>query len=103
MKNNKELFEELQNNIAISNFEKEKYPFNEKLNLRRHIMKKKVIAISTMCFILVSGVAFAMNFEKIKASFGLGKAVDKAVEDGYIAEPEMDYIGADTETIDGTN
>lgn len=41
MKSSKELFEELQNNIAISNFEKEEYTLKKKIDWRGYTMKKK--------------------------------------------------------------
>ncbi len=92
MKSNKELFEELQNNIAISNFEKEEYTLKKEIEWRVYTMKKKIIAISTACFILLSGVVFAVNGEKIINYFrGLGEGIDSAVENGYIAEPNMEY------------
>lgn len=92
MKSNKELFEELQNNIAISNFEREEYTLDKKIDWRVYKMKKRIIAISMSCFILISGVTFAFNSEKIVNYIrGLGNGIDTAVENGYIAEPNMEY------------
>ena len=42
MKNNKELFEELQNSIALSNLEREKYTLEKKVNWRVYNLKIKV-------------------------------------------------------------
>lgn len=92
MKSNKELFEELQNNIAISNFEREEYTLDKKIDWRVYKMKKRIIAISMSCFILISGVTFAFNSEKIVNYIrGLGNGIDTAIENGYIAEPNMEY------------
>lgn len=91
MKSNKELFEELQNNIAISNLEKEEYTLKKSLNWRVYTMKKKILAISTACFILISGVAFAVNGENIINYFrGLDNGIDNAAKNGYIEEVNME-------------
>ncbi len=101
MKSSKELFEELQNNIAISNFEKEEYTLKKKIDWRIYTMKKKIVAISTACFILISGVAFAFNGENIINYFrGLGNGIDSAIENGYIAEPNMEYESSRATTTD---
>ena len=101
MKSSKELFEELQNNIAISNFEKEEYTLKKKIDWRGYTMKKKIVAISTACFILISGVAFAFNGENIINYFrGLGNGIDSAIENGYIAEPNMEYESSRATTTD---
>ena len=87
MKNNKELFEELQNSIALSNLEREKYTLEKKVNWRVYKMKKKVIAISMCCLILVSGVTFAFNSERIINYIrGLGNGIDTAAQNGYISK-----------------
>ena len=91
MKSNKELFEELKKNIAISNFEKEEYAPKKEIDWRIYSMKKKIIAISTTCFILISGVAFAFNGEKIINYFrGLDNGIDTAAENGYIENVNME-------------
>lgn len=91
MKNSKELFEELQNNIAISNFEKEKYTLKDKIDWRVYTMKKRIIAISSACFVLISGVVLAFNGENITNYFrGLDKGIDRAAQNGYIEKVDMD-------------
>ena len=105
--NNKDLIDKFKISVAMSNFEerelKQEHTLKNNKKGRIYAMNKKIVAGLCGGIILISGVAFAMNFVRIKASFGLGKSVDKAVEDGYIAEPEMDYVGVDTKTIDETN
>ena len=92
---NKELLDKLKLNIAISNFEedlKEKSPLIKE-NWRSYSMKKKIIAISCMSVLLASGVVFATNIENIKNHFeGLDKGVQTASKNGYVGNPEMDYI-----------
>lgn len=104
---NRDIIEKFEVSVAISNFEeqeiKSEHTLKNKKKGRLYAMNKKIVAGLSGGIILISGVVFAMNFERIKASFNMGKGVDKAVEDGYIAEPEMDYIGIDTKTIDETN
>ena len=101
MKSNKELFEELQNSIALSNLEREKYTLEKKVNWRIYKMKKKVIAISMCCLILVSGVTFAFNSERIINYIrGLGNGIDTAAQNGYIAEPNMEYENSNTIATD---
>lgn len=92
---NKELLDKLKLNIAISNFEedlKEKSPLIKE-NWRSYSMKKRIIAISCMSVLLASGVVFATNIENIKNHFeGLDKGVQTASKNGYVGNPEMDYI-----------
>lgn len=103
MRSNKELFEELKNNIALLNMEREEYTLNEKNNWRVYKMKRKIIAISISCFLLISGVTFAFNSEMIVnyiRGLGLGNGIDTAVENGYIAEPNMEYKESNVSAID---
>ena len=63
-------------------------------------MKKKIIVVLCTGCLLISGVAVATNLDKIEVKFGLGKGIDKAVQNGYIAEPEMDYVKSNGQIID---
>ena len=66
-------------------------------------MKRKIIAISISCFLLISGVTFAFNSEMIVnyiRGLGLGNGIDTAVENGYIAEPNMEYKESNVSAID---
>lgn len=100
MKDNDELLEKLKLNIALSNFkEEQKNITNAKNTLNsnkvwRYYMKRKIIAISLACFIMISGgVAFAFNSDKIITYFrGLGKGIDNATENGYIQDVDMERI-----------
>lgn len=64
----------------------------ENKELRKNTMKKKLVAGLCTGLALMSGVAFATNFEKVVASFGLGNGIDTAVENGYISETNMEYV-----------
>lgn len=93
----KNVYKRFKQEIAISNFEKEMK--NEKANfiflLGGYNMKKKVIATVCGCLIVISGVVFATNSEKIINHFrGLGNGVESAAESGYIENPEMDFVNS---------
>ena len=96
MKNSKELFEELQGNIAVSNFEEE-YTLKEKNYWRVYEMKKRIIAISMGAIMLASGVAFGFHSEEILSYMkGLGNGIDTAVNNGYIEKTDMETMQQDT-------
>lgn len=77
--------------IAISNIRDEIIRKNEK--------NKKIIygALSACAsLVLVSGIAFAINSMKVNDYYrGLGQGVKTAIENGYVANPEMDFIKFD--------
>ncbi len=96
MKNSKELFEELQGNIAVSNFEEE-YTLKEKNYWRVYEMKKRIIAISMGAIMLASGVAFGFHGEEILSYMkGLGNGIDTAANNGYIEKTDMETMQQDT-------
>lgn len=87
MKNEKQLYQEFKNNISIYNLKNENTPDNN----WRYSMKRKIIAISAACFLLVSSVSLAVNGEKILNYFrGLDKGIDTAAQNGYIEEVNME-------------
>ena len=99
---------EIKKRIAILNFEKEQinnknqhtHFINKKY--RRFAMKKRVIATICTSIVLVSGVVLGTNIENIKRFFGggLGNAIQSAAENGYIANPQMDYIESNVTVSD---
>lgn len=95
--NEQEILNKLKMNIAISNFKNEynnKHTLIEKIKLGEYMIRKKVIVTTCgLVFVISSGV-FAYN--KIASSFGFGKGIDSAAENGYIANPEMDYVSSNT-------
>ena len=96
MKNSKELFKELQGNIAVSNFEEE-YTLKEKNYWRVYEMKKRIIAISMGAIMLASGVAFGFHGEEILSYMkGLGNGIDTAANNGYIEKTDMKTMQQDT-------
>jgi len=104
--NNKEMLDKFKINVAISNFEKECesktngkgiYTLERKGFWREYIMKKRIIATTCVGVILMTSVVFAANIDNIKNYFrGLGKGIDSAIENGYVENPEMDYIESKT-------
>lgn len=104
--NNKEMLDKFKMRVAISNFEKECesntnekgiYTLEKRGFWRDYIMKKRIIATTCVGMILMSGVVFAANIDNIKNYFrGLGKGIDTAIENGYVENPEMDYIESNT-------
>ena len=93
-KGNNSILESLKINIAIDNLKSECL-IEESSKIRKwklENIKRTAIAIVCSCFILASGITVAANYENIINSFGFGKGLDKAVEDGYIAKPDMEYL-----------
>ena len=100
--NNKEMLDKFKMSVAISNFEKECeretnqkgiYTLEKRRFWREYIMKKRIIATTCVGMILMSGVVFAANIDNIKNYFrGFGNGIDTAIENGYVENPEMDYI-----------
>ena len=65
---NSELLEKFKMNVAVNKFQKEytnDYTLKEELKWRRYAMKRKLIAGLCGGVILVSGVVFAANYDKI--------------------------------------
>lgn len=96
VRSNKELFEELQGNVIVDNFERE-YILKDKIYWKVYEMKKKIIAISMGGIMLVSGVAFGFYGDEIMNYMkGLGKGIDTAANNGYIEKMNMETIKQDT-------
>ncbi|MBP3254956.1 MAG: hypothetical protein J6M60_00480 [Clostridia bacterium] len=99
--NEKEILDKFKMQVAVSNFKNQsnnKHTLKEEINWRKYAMKKKLIAITCGVVLVISGGVFAYN--KIIPSFRFGKGLDRAIENGYIATPEMDYISSETTLID---
>lgn len=64
-----------------------------------NIQFKAILATSCCALILVSGIVFAKDIEKIFAEkfHPMGKGISTAAENGYIAESEMNLIEKDME------
>lgn len=85
-----ELKEQFRIRVAISNIKKERDIAMENRNL---YFGKKSIAVACACLILTTSVTFAKDIEAfIKDKFGLGKGVQTAVENGYIAHSDNDFV-----------
>lgn len=81
--------------ITVSNFQKEQNMSNK----NRRLSMKKMVTVACICLVLTSGIVFAKDIEKIvreRFNFGLGDGIDRAAENGYIAEPEMDKVESET-------
>lgn len=95
---NDEMLEQLKLNIAAYKFKEE-----QKLNTLENkekggtfYMKKKIIMAACACLVLVSGIVAATAIKNSNSSDrGLGNGVDTAVDNGYIANPEMDFVKFD--------
>ena len=104
MNNNKnnEILEKYKMYVAISNFQNDKtkeYIPKEEKNWR-YTMKRKLIAGLCGGIILISGFTFAANYDKIIETFFLGKGIDEAAQNGYIANPNMNYISSNSTATD---
>lgn len=75
--------------IAISKFEDEEKAMNKKVNLKI----KKGIGIAACFAIIFSGIVYAKDIENyFKKIFNNStESIDKAVENGYIQQENMDY------------
>ena len=95
-----ELKEQFRIRVAISNIKRERDIAMENRSL---YIGKKSIAVACACLILTTGVAFAKDIETfIKDKFGLGKGVQTAVENGYIAHSDDDFVKSEVSlTKDG--
>lgn len=97
-KNEGEL-EQLKLNIATYKFREEIQKSSALKNKQKkgvNLTKRKIIATACASLILVSGIAFAINSKKVTTTDrGLGKGVETAIENGYIANPEMDFMDFD--------
>ena len=97
--NNNEILKKFKMNVAITNFKEEntkEHTQQEQINWRIYVMKKKIIAGLCAGLTIMSGVVFATNFDKVIGDFGLGKGIKNAVESGYVAETDMNYINSNT-------
>lgn len=100
---NQELLKKFKMNVAVNQFQNEytnKHTLKEEIKWRKYAMKRKLIAGLCGGVILISGVAFAANYDKIVETFFLGKGLDDAAQNGYIANPGMDYVGSNTTATD---
>ena len=100
---NQELLKKFKINVAVNQFKNEytnKHTLKEEIKWRKYALKRKLIAGLCGGFILISGVAFAANYDKIVETLFLGKGLDDAAQNGYIANPDMDYIESNTTATD---
>ena len=97
-----EKLEELRLHIATFNFKEELQEITKENNIKcnqrknRNYAIRKVIATTCASFVLISGIAFAINNKKFNEDKrGLGQGVETAIDNGYIARPNMDFISFD--------
>lgn len=93
------LLEKFKLNIAIEQFKNEN-TLKEETKWKRYAMKRKLVVGLCGGIILVSGVTFAANYNKIIRTFFLGKGLDDAVQNGYIENPDMNYVNSNTTATD---
>ena len=96
MENNKKLKEQIKLKIAISEIEDEE---NEVMNKKNFGIANKIAAVVCLC-LLTSGIVFAKDIQEyIINKFKLGKGFQTAMENGYIAETNNDYISCNTNVV----
>ena len=77
---------------------------DENTPIKSNFINKKSIAVACACLIFTTGVVFAKDIETfIKDKFGLGKNVQTAVENGYIANSNEAFVKSDVSITDGSN
>ena len=82
--------------IAISEEKKNNEFINKKINFDY----KKIGLVACACLVLITGGVFATDIkEYIVDKFKLGKGIQTAIENGYIAETNEDYISCSTSVI----
>lgn len=86
-----EIFEKVKLKIAISEFKGEN---DMAVNKKRNFIIKKGLGIAACFAILFSGIVYAKDIENyFKRIFtNSTEAIDKAVENGYIQEENMNYV-----------
>ena len=100
MENNKKLKEQIKLKIAISEIEDEG---NDVMNKKNFGIANKIAAVVCLC-LLTSGIAFAKDIQKyIINKFKLGNGIQTAIENGYIAETNNDYISCNTRVVNPEN
>lgn len=84
------IIDKLKLKIAISEIKKEKEMAIDK---QRKITNKKMGLVACICLVLTTGVVFAKDIDNyIKTIFNnSNKAIDVAVENGYIQQENMEY------------
>lgn len=94
MEDNNKLKDQIKLKIAISEIDDEENDMVMK-SKKNYITKK--IGIAACLVFTLTGVVFAKDIENfVKAKFGLGKGIETAVENGYIENPEMNFIESQT-------
>lgn len=94
MEDNKKLKNQIKLKIAISKIDDEENDMVMK-SKKFYMSKKMGIVACLVC--TLTGVVFAKDIENfVKTKFGLGKGIETAVENGYIEDPEMDFIESQT-------
>ncbi len=93
---NNEVLEMVKLKIAISNCKEEIMQTSPSENNSGHFIKNRIMAIACAFLLLISGIVVGANLEKITTYFrGLGKGVDTAIENGYISEPNVQFVNVD--------
>ena len=96
MENNKKLKEQIKLKIAISEIEDEE---KEVMNKKNFGIANKIAAVVCL-WLLTSGIVFAKDIQEyIINKFKLGEGIQTAIENGYIAETNNDYISRNTNVI----
>ena len=100
MENNKKLKEQIKLKIAISEIEDEE---KDVMNKKNFGIANKIAAVVCLC-LLTSGIVFAKDIQKyIINKFKLGNGIQTAIENGYIAETNNDYISCNTHVVNPQN
>lgn len=85
--------EELKNKIKFKIAMIEIFNEEENSNMKKLSYNKKSIIAACTLLILSTGFVFAKEFKNlVRNTFGLGAGIDTAVKNGYIENPEMNYI-----------
>lgn len=86
--------------IAVANIREEL----DTSNKNRRLSMKKIASVACICLVLTSGIVFAKDIQEyIINKFKLGNGVQTAIENGYIAETNNDYISCNTNVVSPQN
>lgn len=91
MKDNNILKEKVKSKIAISKFREENIAMKKNL-----FFNKKMALVASFIIVILTSVVFAENIQNfITEKFYFGEGLETAIENGYIANSEMDFSYSD--------
>ena len=97
----KEIIEKLKFKIAISEIKKET---RNNISKKRKFINKKLVIAACACLVLTTGFVFAKDIEVYVRSLftNTNKAIEDAVENGYVQKEDNEYVESCTGVLSAT-